>query len=79
MKNESVLISPQKVERLFFQYERNLKLYNGLKSSFGIKKITFILQPLIFWSKTKLTNNEYQVINYLNKEQKDLPGKSLNL
>lgn len=69
-KNESVLNFTQKVERLFFQYERNLKLYNGLKSSFGIKKITYMLQPLIFWSKTKLTNNEYQVINYLNDIQK---------
>ena len=54
-------------------YSRNFKLYKGLKESFNIGKITFILQPLIDWTNKKLSTDELKVLEYLNSIQRNSP------
>ena len=63
----------QKVNRFLNQYERNFKLYEGLKKPFKVNKIKFIFQPLVNWSNKKLSSNEKLVLDYLNKNQTDSP------
>ena len=68
-----ILDFSKRIDRMLMQYKRNFKLYKGLQSSFEIKNVCFIFQPIIYWSKKTYSKNENNVIKLLNKLQKDSP------
>ena len=66
-------LSFEKRIEVFSKIYSNFKLYKGLKESFNIGKITFILQPLIDWTNKKLSTDELKVLEYLNSIQRNSP------
>ena len=69
----NILNFNKRVEVFLNIYSRNFKLYRGLKESFKIDQISFILQPLFDWTNKETSSNEFQVLNYLNNLQRDSP------
>ena len=51
-------------EKLYNDYNQNLKLWSKLSTSFDFK-IHFFLQPLAIWTKKRLSEDEEKIFNVL--------------
>lgn len=72
-KSDSIRFSlGQKISQFERIYERNFSLYKGIVHSYDCK-ITFILQPFIYWTERRLSTNEERVMGYLSEIQKRDP------
>lgn len=78
-KEKEKLDFNKRIDRFLNQYQRNFKLYKGLKNSLQTDKVQFILQPLINWSNKNISKNEKKVLDFLNKQQKESPWQEFKL
>ena len=69
-KNNKKLDFDSKIEEYFKIYSRNFMLYKGLSNSLNCK-VVFLIQPLIFWTDKVISKKESDVLEYLERIQKD--------
>ncbi len=70
IKENKKLDLDSKIEEFFKIYSRNFMLYKGLSNSLNCNVI-FLIQPLIFWTDKVITKKEKDVLEYLEKIQKN--------
>tara|TARA_B100000427_G_C15517250_1_gene598745 strand:+ start:1400 stop:2455 length:1056 start_codon:yes stop_codon:yes gene_type:complete len=69
-KKNKKLDLDSKIKEYFKIYSRNFMLYKGLINSLSCN-VVFLIQPLIFWTEKVISKEEKDVLEYLNKIQKD--------
>jgi len=70
IKENKKLDLDSKIEEFFKIYSRNFMLYKGLSNSLNCNVI-FLIQPLIFWTDKVITKKEKDILEYLEKIQKN--------
>ena len=63
-QNNNTKINKVNFNKLYNNYNQNLKLWSNLSNSFDFK-IHFFLQPLAIWTKKKLSDDEEKIFNIL--------------
>ena len=63
-QNNNTKINKVNFNKLYNNYNQNLKLWSNLSNSFDFK-IHFFLQPLAIWTKKKLSDEEEKIFNIL--------------
>jgi hypothetical protein len=67
-QNKKIVSLNEQTEIIIDQYKRNMLLYSALMKTMDID-ISFVFQPMAHWTKKRLTHQEQEVFNYLDKLQ----------